>query len=306
MKMDRLLAITTYLLNHETVSATALARRFEVSRRTIQLDIDTLSVAGIPVMATHGAGGGYRILDGFKLQKQIAGEEDYLHIAMALKGLASAYDSDPVAGTLDKMLSMAPSLRQSVFVDLSVAKENAAINRRLRQLDAAIRSRTPVSIGYTDSQSRPTTRVVEPLALSYRWYAWYLFAYCTQKQEYRLFKLPRITACEPQEGTFTKDHGDVEALMSTHGGDQGDPWQVRLLCRAKARSQVLEYLRGDIIEEHPNGDFVLAFCLPYERMWFSLLLGFGEQVQVLQPEELRAMVLQKARKILNTYEMVTQ
>lgn len=305
MKTDRLLAITTYLLNHETVSATALARRVEVSRRTIQRDMDALSVAGIPVMAAHGAGGGYRLLDGFKLQKQIASDADYLHIAMALKGLASAYDSGPVAATLDKMLSVSPQQRQSVFVDLSVARENAAINRRLRQLDAAIRSHTPVCIGYSDSQSRPTTRVVEPLALSYRWYAWYLFAYCTQKQDYRLFKLPRITSCEHREGAFARDHGDVEALMKTHGGAQGDPWQVRLLCQAEARAQVLEYLRGDIVEERPNGDFVLAFCLPYERMWFSMLLGFGDQVQVLQPEELRTMVAQKAWEILNALQIGT-
>lgn len=127
MKTDRLLAITTYLLNHGTVSATTLARRFDVSKRTIQRDIDTLSVAGIPVLATHGAGGGYRILDGFKLQKQIADDEDYLHIAIALKGLASAYGGAKVAATLEKMLSVAPELRQTVFVDLSAAREDAGI-----------------------------------------------------------------------------------------------------------------------------------------------------------------------------------
>jgi predicted DNA-binding transcriptional regulator YafY len=92
MKTDRLLALTIYLINHGTVSASALSERFEVSKRTIQRDIDSLNMAGIPVSSTLGAEGGYRIEDGYKLQNQIAGADDYRHIVAALRGLASAYD----------------------------------------------------------------------------------------------------------------------------------------------------------------------------------------------------------------------
>ncbi|HAH62027.1 MAG TPA: YafY family transcriptional regulator, partial [Treponema sp.] len=59
MKIDRLLAVTIYLLNHEKTSASALARQFEVSVRTIQRDIESLCLAGIPVAAEYGADGGY-------------------------------------------------------------------------------------------------------------------------------------------------------------------------------------------------------------------------------------------------------
>ena len=64
MKIDRLLAITMYLLNSGTVSASALAERFEVSKRTIQRDIDALNQAGIPIISTYGKEGGYEIMDG--------------------------------------------------------------------------------------------------------------------------------------------------------------------------------------------------------------------------------------------------
>ena len=61
MKLDRLLGITIYLLNHEKTSASTLAKRFEVSVRTIQRDIEALCMAGIPVAASMGADGGYEI-----------------------------------------------------------------------------------------------------------------------------------------------------------------------------------------------------------------------------------------------------
>ena len=93
MKTDRLMAITLYLMNHETVSASVLASCFEVSKRTIQRDMETLSRAGVPITSLYGADGGYGIMEEFRLGKQFAGAEDYRNIVTALRGLVSAYDS---------------------------------------------------------------------------------------------------------------------------------------------------------------------------------------------------------------------
>ena len=76
MKMDRLIGITMYLLNRNVVSAKELAERFEVSARTIVRDIESLSIAGIPISSSTGAAGGYEILDTFKLNKQITTMEE--------------------------------------------------------------------------------------------------------------------------------------------------------------------------------------------------------------------------------------
>jgi predicted DNA-binding transcriptional regulator YafY len=62
MKIDRLLGITIYLLNHGVSSARVLAEEFEVSVRTILRDIETLSLAGIPITSLYGSGGGYKIM----------------------------------------------------------------------------------------------------------------------------------------------------------------------------------------------------------------------------------------------------
>lgn len=302
MKIDRLLAITMYLLNRETVSASALAEKFEVSKRTIQRDIDALNLAGIPIISTCGAGGGYEIMDGFKLTKQIAGVDDYLNIITALKGLSSAYDNSKISTTLDKAMTVMPGKEQKVFIDFTVARENPQVNETLKIIEQAVNEETVLQIDYINAQGITSVRRIEPLALSYRWYAWYLFAYCRDKQDYRLFKLPRIGTCRPLNEPFSKPHGKVEELMQEHDSrTRQNQYQVKLLCSKEIRRQAIEYLGHQIIEERENGDFILAFEQPFERMWFSLLLGFGNQVEVLEPAELKTLIKKQAKEILAIY-----
>jgi predicted DNA-binding transcriptional regulator YafY len=304
MKIDRLIAITLYLLNRGVVSVSELAARFEVSKRTIQRDVDTLNQAGIPITALHGSEGGYEILDGFKLQKQIAGVEDYQNVITGLKGFLTAYESRRVSATLEKMRSVAPQSAQHVFIDLSVAREGQNVDAHMRTIETAIDRATPLQIEYVSADLKSSRRVVEPLALAYQWYAWYLLAFCTLKQDYRLFKLSRISACEPTPGrTFSREHGDVEALLNQQlRADTRRRLEIRLRCKPEVRQAVLEYLTGKILEEEANGDFIYGMCVPEnERMWFSLLLGFGDRVQVLEPEELKARLRHTAEELLSIY-----
>lgn len=302
MKIDRLIAITMYLLNREIVSASVLADRFEVSKRTIQRDIEALNLAGIPIVSTYGAEGGYGIMDGFKLMKQIAGVEDYLNIITALKGLSTAYNNDKINTTLEKALTSLHSGEQRIFIDFSVAQEGIHMNEHLRMIEKAIYEKTPLTMEYVNADQMTSTRLVEPLALSFQWYAWYMFAYCTKKQDYRLFKLSRISKCEATLGIFSKEHGNIEELMKNKSkSDQREYYHIRLLCKKEIRQQVLEYLNVYKMEELDTGDFIITLNVPFERMWFSLLLGFGNKVQVLEPDELKVKLKQKAEEILSIY-----
>lgn len=302
MKIDRLIAITMYLLNRETVSASVLAERFEVSKRTIQRDIEILCQAGIPIVSTYGADGGYEIMDGFKLTKQIAGIDDYLNIIIALKGLSSAYDNKKIKDTLEKALTIMQGSEQRIFVDFTIAREGAHINERLPVIERAIHEQTPLKLKYTNADNITSERIVEPLALSFRWYAWYMFAYCTLNESYRWFKLIRITEFQQTGGFFTKVHDKIDRLMqSNFEPDKRKYYCVRLLCKKEVRLQVMEYLNSNIIEEYDNGNFIIELNVPFERMWFSIILGFGNQVEVIDPPEIITMLKHKAEEIMSIY-----
>ena len=81
MKIDRLMGILTLLLQNDTMTAPALASRFEVSRRTIMRDIETLCQAGIPIVTRQGGGGGISIMEGYKVQKNVLTKEERTWLA---------------------------------------------------------------------------------------------------------------------------------------------------------------------------------------------------------------------------------
>jgi len=307
MKTDRLLGITMYLLNRETVPSRELAEKFEVSIRTIARDMEALSLAGIPIASVAGAGGGYRIMDSFRLGRPVSTAEDYRYVIAALKTLCSAYENKSLDTTLEKLLAVQRGEHsdQRVFVDFSVVKEGERTPAYTMLLEQAITEERVVAFAYSDAQGTVTQREAEPLALNYRWYAWYLLAYCLTKQDYRIFKLNRMDELAVTGRGFTHRHGDIPALLERQWARDDREWlQVRLLCKAEARAAVLEYFRARIVAEHPDGSFECKFyAIENERWWFSLLMGLGGQVRVLEPPELAARVQETAKNILRNYDI---
>lgn len=306
MKIDRLIGITMYLLNRNVVSAKELAERFEVSVRTIVRDIDALSIAGIPISSSTGASGGYEILDTFKLNKQITTVEDYLFIITALKGMCSAYDNQKINTTLEKLLTAGhfKNEKQRVFIDFGVVREGRTIPGLVHEIEEAIHNKIIIEFDYLGSTGQKNHRTVEPLALSYRWYAWYLLAYCTYKNDYRFFKLERLTDLTITDKPIKHEQVNIPELLEKQWcNDTRRYIHMKLLCKGQSRSSIMEYLKGEIVEEHENGDFiVITHAAESNRMWYSLLLGFGDSVKVLEPQEVIDMLKEKTLQIQNLYK----
>ncbi|MDR1330323.1 MAG: YafY family transcriptional regulator [Oscillospiraceae bacterium] len=310
MKIDRLIGITMYLLNRDVVSAGELAERFEVSVRTVSRDIETLNMAGIPVISSTGSGGGYAVTDAFSLNKQIANIDDYFFVVSALQTLCSAYENKKLDATLEKLLAVrrgkspGKSDERRVFVDFGVVKEGENIPEYTRLLEKAIAGETAVSFDYTSAEGAVTHRIAEPLALNYRWYAWYLLAFCSTKNDYRIFKLNRMSSLTDTGLPFSRRHENIAELLDEQWSrDDRERLTVRMLCKPEARAGVMEYFHAAIEEELENGDFICTFsAINSERLWFSLLMSFGGQVRVLEPASLIERVKRTAKEIFSRYE----
>ena len=103
MQTSRLFEIIYILLSKDRVTAKELAERFEVSTRTIYRDIDTISLAGIPVYSEKGKGGGISLLPDFVLNKSILSEGEQREILASLQGLTQIQSAD--AGQVLQKLS---------------------------------------------------------------------------------------------------------------------------------------------------------------------------------------------------------
>lgn len=169
MKIDRLIGIVVYLLNHGRTSAQKLAEEFEVSSRTIIRDLESLDQAGIPIQSFYGVEGGYQIMDSFVLEKQVATSHEYDWIVTALEGMASAYADKSLRRALEKVQSINHTKDTAVSVDLSVASEDDKINEYLMLLEDAIKEKYVVRFSYINSHDEVKDIQVEPVCLQYKW-----------------------------------------------------------------------------------------------------------------------------------------
>jgi len=306
MKTYRLLSIVIYLLNHDTVSAAKLAERFEVSKRTILRDIEQISLAGIPIKSLPGVNGGYSIMEGYKLNGQLISEEEQTSIITALKGFISAHDNKKYNDVLEKILSILPKQQkqQHIFLDFGASGENNELQEKLKLIEKSIYQKNAIHISYVSALGGVSNRLIEPVALSYRWYAWYLLAFCTTKQAYRIFKVARINALKHTKESFSKAHGNPAVLLEQafeNGERKG--FDITLLCKGCVKVQASEYLSGTITETYENGDFIMRIhATEDERMWFAMLLSFGNMVKVLKPVELKNRLMETAENILSVYK----
>ncbi|RKD35013.1 helix-turn-helix transcriptional regulator [Lacrimispora algidixylanolytica] len=306
MKIDRLLGITIYLLNHGRTKASVLAEHFEVSIRTIMRDMDTLCLAGIPVSSNFGTDGGFEIMETFQMHRQVAGEIDYSFVVSALQGLASAYHDKELEATLEKLECLSSPQKSPMVLDLSVVHENRDTNELLYLLNQWTQKKVRVSFAYTNARDEKSQVVVEPVCTIYRWYHWYLIGYHLKYQEYRMYKVARMDDLNTtsEENGRTHNIKEVKEFLE-HGEDQRKKIKVRLLCRDRLRSKCREYLGASITKESDAGDFECEIRVPEdETFWYGVLLSFGADAKVLEPESLMERIQKDCVDILKNYEKI--
>lgn len=302
MKTERLYAITIYLLNHGRTSAKVLAKHFEVSVRTIQRDMDSLCLAGIPIISVSGASGGYEIARQFGLEKNFATPNDYSYILTALKGFISATNDSKAKDIMEKITHVSKQNNTNIILDFSVLREGEQTSLHL--LQTAIAKRNMVEFEYTNNNKETRIHQVEPIAIVYRWYAWYLLAYSKRKQDYRTYKLIRMCNLKITQVPFIKNHDDADTILKQ--ADQTDSRQyidIYVKCKKRVQPRVLEYLNGSVIQNLPEGDALMKLTVvKNEQLWFGTLLSFGDDVKVIFPNEIRTQLVAAASKIISLYK----
>jgi predicted DNA-binding transcriptional regulator YafY len=252
----------------------------------------------------QGVNGGYYILDSFKMNRQLLQSEDYTYILAALRGLVSGYGSRRAEETVEKMLSLSPEgieAAQPIQLHLEVLREGDGTLRSIEIIEEAIRQKCTLQFQYTNADHAVSARSVEPLLLTYKWYAWYLFAYCCERRDYRMFRLSRIRELHNTGTAYVRDHGDAGSLLASHQ-DKRAYINVKLACPAERRVQLEEaFPKARLIEER-RGELIMEFTVPEDETgWFGTLLLNAGQFTVLEPESLRQRLRRQAVIILQQY-----
>lgn len=290
MQINRLFEIIYILLDKKSVTANELAEHFEVSKRTILRDIETLSIAGIPIYTSKGKGGGISILDNFVLNKTTISDDEQNQILIALQSLASTQHIDT-----DSILSKLSSLFQKtetswIEVDFSRWGNTSQDSKKFDLLKNAIIKKLPVSFFYPSSYGETTSRTVYPLKLVFKSKAWYIQAYCLSKKDYRTFKVNRILQAEILPESFAgRDY--TPPPIDTDQYQSPSLVSLNLLFSSEAAYRVYDEFDTCNVHKNNDGTFTVTIDMPNDYWLYGFLLSFGTAVRVIEPQSVKEILL---------------
>ena len=176
MKIDRQIGILSVLLQKETVTAVYLAEKFEVSRRTINRDIEDLCKAGIPIATKQGVNGGISIIENYKFDRTLFTQGEMRDILAGLRSLDSVNETNRYGQLMEKLSVGSSDLmtgNQSVLIDLS-SWYKGLLAPKIELIRTSIDNCRKLEFIYYSSKGE-SERCVEPYYLIFRWSSWYVW-----------------------------------------------------------------------------------------------------------------------------------
>jgi Predicted transcriptional regulator len=302
MKLERLVGIIMILLHDRHITAKVLANRFNVSVRTIQRDIDILSIAGIPIISAIGPGGGYSLMDNFTLDKTFLKKDEMKLLTDLLGGLEKIFCQMGFKDIKDRMNVI--SIKDSDDVDIESIRfdfmpwlPQYGIKEKLSQILDAITNHRLIELDYLDQKGNSTCRRMEPYQLVMKDYAWYVYGYCMERNGFRYFKVIRIKQSRVLEEVFKPRTVMIEEPFVDL---QDRLIGLKLKFSLNAAGRIEDYFPDT--DTRYNEDHILVQTHYPEDAWlYQLLLSFGKEVEVLEPVHVRERMQTEVKELLNIY-----
>lgn len=301
MQESRLFRILYELLANGKTTAPALARKLEVSVRTIYRDIDALSACGVPIYTIPGKSGGIALLDGYTIPKALLSDDERAQILAALQGIdtTTAQENDTLLTKLTAIFQTANS--NWIEVDFSDwVRQGRPTQETFQTIKEAIFAQRVVTFHYYGNSDEESKRQVLPLHLVFKSKDWYLYGFCRLREAYRYFKLTRI-----QSLRILAEHFDPCNLPP-------EPPRTSPLAQKQLITVTLKFDKmlafrvydefSDPIHTDDDGNLILTTMLPDSETLFAYLLSFSDGVEILAPADLRTRFYEKLEKIRKKYE----
>ncbi len=276
MKLDRLIGILSILLQQDKITAPELAEKFEVSVRTILRDIDDISKAGIPITTSQGQCDGISIMDGYKINRTLLSSSEMQAIFSGLKSLDSVSGTNRYRQLMDKLsVSNTINADNHIIIDLATWDKNV-VSTKIEHIKAAMEQKSIIIFRYY-SPERTEQRSIEPCRLVFQWPNWYICGFCVKRQDYRLFKLTRMTELTSAEEVFIQRNVpeyECDKLRHTKGEifttvqfDKSVKWRI------------VDEFGTENFTEDENGNVILTFTWSDKFSFYSYILCFRENAE---------------------------
>lgn len=300
MKIDRLIGILSILLQRETVTAPYLAEQFEVSRRTINRDIEDLCKAGIPIVTKQGVNGGISIMDNYKLDHTLLTNTEMQDILAGLRSLDSVNGTNRYGQLMEKLAAGTSDFmagNQSILIDLSSWYKESLVPK-IELIRNAIDHCRELQFTYY-APCGESERCVKPYYLIFRWSNWYVWGWCKTREDFRLFKLNRLDNLRLLKTVFVKQSVPLPNLTNEYIFPGGI--HVKAVFDAGCKWRLVEEFGPHCFGEQADGTLLFHADYTDKKNLITWILTFREQVQLLEPEDIRKEIQQIIEKMKKRY-----
>ncbi|MDU4890419.1 MAG: YafY family protein [Clostridium sp.] len=302
MKLDRLVAIIMILNNRERVTARELSEKFQVSIKTIQRDMEIIERAGVPIVSFKGNGGGYGIIEEFKVNNSSMTKEEAALVNKLLKGINNSYENIETIALINKLEGLKKNengREDRLIIDFSKWGRGEGLNKIINIIDKAILNRNPIKFQYVNGNGESTERIIEPYKIIFKSLSWYVYGFCTLKNEMRIFKVTRIKNI--------KVCGEQFELKEIIGEDvfkekDYERTEIELRFKDNFKGIILESFEEYEELKEENGYTIAVIKIPYSNWVEGMILSFGDNVEVIKPTFLRDNIKEKLEKMINLYK----
>lgn len=296
MQINRLFEIVYILLERKNITAKELAERFEVSTRTIYRDIEVLSAAKIPVYANKGKGGGIGLLDDYVLDKSLLSEDEQNRILFAIQSIEKIGNKDENS-ILEKMSSIFNKRKTNwIEVDFSDWGTDGRVDNSFEIIKEAVLTKKVLEFIYYNAYGKEQKRRAEGLQIYFKDKAWYLKAYCRDKNDYRLFKISRMKDIRILDESFDRELPELPEPKRDF-----KIIKLELEISKELAYRVYDEFRKEDISLNDNGDFIVKTEFPENDWVYGYILSFGEGVKVISPIYVKDVIKNKLERSLQNY-----
>lgn len=309
MKMDRLISIIMILLERKRVTISELAKVCEVTTRTIQRDLDAINQAGVPIVSYPGVGGGVGIMENYKLEKRLFSTADVTALLMGLSSIHSSLSGGEIVGALAKIKGMIPEEQRASIevkagrfaIDTSSWNGIRPDSEIVRLLGVAMEENRLVQFSYRNFKLDKSTRTVEPYRLLLKAMKWYFEGFCLARQDYRIFKLSRMSSVVVADKMFKPRSFIPQPILQPAFHNEQDALPAILRIREAALDRIMDEYGSDCIEAESADTWIVRIPLFNNEWGYKFLLQFGTDCECLEPKCLRDNFIQYVAQLASIY-----
>ena len=310
-RIDRISVILILLQSKKLVKGQDIANKFSISLRTAYRDIKTLEEAGVPIISEAGVG--YSLMEGYRLPPVMFTKEEAISFLTAEKLVEKLTDSATYNVYQNALLKIKAVLRseekehlENMYKHIEVMEnpylpDNTSTNNHLQAILNSIALKKVLSINYFANHSQQQSeRKIEPLGIFLMTNKWYLIAYCWLRNEYRTFKVDRISKTVLTESNYKKEHPSLKSYLKEIAKEHQELHTIVIQIDKPKMKYIGEqkFYNGFVSEKELKNKIEMTFLTSSLEGFARWFIMYGDCADIVSPQSLKNRIIEISNQII--------